>query len=117
MNGDPPRLTARQKRILKAAQTGTPPVLIAQRFQCSPRTISTELSRIRSAGVEVERFNRQGHAPAATLRLPRRALAALRREAKRRGISPRELAQRIISHAIKRGLVSSLIDGGGNDPA
>lgn len=111
MNGETPRLTARQKRILKAAQAGHQPVMIAQRFNCTPHAIRVELSRIRATGFEVERFSRQGHAPASTLRLPRAALSALRREAKRRGISPRELAQRIISHTIKRGLVASLLDG------
>ena len=111
MNGDTPRLTARQKRILKAAQAGKPPVMIASDFRCTPNAIHTELSRIRRAGFEVERFSKQGHAPASTLRLPRAALSGLRREAKRRGISPRELAQRIISHTIKRGLVASLLDG------
>jgi hypothetical protein len=110
MNGDTPRLTARQKRILKAALAGKPPVVIASDFRCTPNAIHIELSRIRRAGVEVERFSRRGHAPASTLRLPRAVLSGLRREAKRRGISPRELAQRILSHAMKRGLVATLLD-------
>jgi DeoR/GlpR family transcriptional regulator of sugar metabolism len=116
MNGEtPPRLTARQKRILRNAQSGTPPVMIAARFGSSPEAIRRELRRLRQAGVEVERFTGNARAPSTVLRLHRSKLTVLRRDAKRRGLSVRELAERIIAQVIKRGLVADLVDGGADE--
>lgn len=114
MNGDTPKLTRRQQRILRAARSGKPPAVMASRFQCSPDTIRREISRMRAKGEQIEHFNRSEHrAPAAALKLPRPRLAALRREAKRRGLSTRALAEKIIAGALAKGMVADLVDGAG----
>ena len=115
MNGEaPPRLTAREKRILRAAvNRGLPPSHIAEQFNTTPGAIRTALSALRQKGVSIEPFHGAKGAATSTLRIPRRTLAKLRREAKRRGLSPRQLTERIVAQVIKRGLVADLIDGSG----
>ena len=115
MNGETnPRLTAREKRIVRAAvERGLPPSHIAEQFSTTPAAIHSALKRIRQKGVAIEPFHAAKRVATSTLHIPRRTLAKLRREAKRRGLSPRQLTERIIAQVIKRGLVADLVDGDG----
>lgn len=115
MNGEiTPKLTAREKRIVRAAvDRRLSPSHIAVQFNTTPGAIKTALSTLRQKGVAIEPFHGAKGAATSTLHIPRCTLAKLRREAKRRGLSPRQLAERIIAQVIKRGLVADLVDGGG----
>ena len=117
MNGeDTARLTAREKRIIKSAvEHKLPPSEIAERFGTTPGAVYQALHKLRKKGVAVERFHGSKGTPATTVRVSRRTMAQLRREAKRRGMSPRQLTERIITQVIKRGLVADLVDGGADE--
>lgn len=115
MNGEiTPRLTARQKRIVKAAvEKRLPPAILAEHFRTTRGAMNTALYELRRKGIKIDPFSEARGQPTSTLRMPSRTLAKLRREAKRRGLSPRQLTERILREVLKRGLVADLLDGGG----
>ncbi|WP_204274031.1 hypothetical protein, partial [Enterobacter ludwigii] len=50
-----PALTERERRILKAAREGVPPVILARRFRTTPAAMSTALSKLRRLSHDVPR--------------------------------------------------------------
>lgn len=108
-------VTPRHRRIMKAARAGLPPVVIAQRFRTTAATISSTLTALRRMGYDIPRYQGDARAPVATVCLARDVASQFRRDAKRRGVAPRDLAASILTAVIQRKLVARLLDGGGRD--
>jgi hypothetical protein len=104
------KLTARQKRILRAAREGHPPVILARRFRTTPNAMSTALARLRRAGYRVPMFGTSTRAPASEVQVHQAALKVLAAAAKRRGITTRRAARLVIVWAATTGQLPGILD-------
>lgn len=104
-------MTPRQYRIYRAAKKeGVPPVEIAQRLRSTPDAIRSVLKRLRARGYDIPAASTGSRARTTTMSLPRWLATQLKRDAKRRGMAPRDLAVEIISEVIRRGSIPDLLD-------
>lgn len=106
-------LSPREKRLLKAVERGLPPVAIAERFRTSPAAVSSALARIRRKGVAVPHAPREARGRSNTVSVPWALLALFKREAKRRGTSPRLLAGALLTEIIRGNMIADLLKARG----
>lgn len=104
-------MTPRQYRIYQAAKKeGAAPVEIAQRFRSTPGAIRSVLKRLRARGYDIPAAPVTSRARTSTMSLPRWLATQLKRDAKRRGMAPRDLAVEIIAEVVRRGAIPDLLD-------
>lgn len=102
----------RRSRMIKAAREGHPPVEIARRYVISPNAVSNVFSRARKRGEHVPTFAGNVRGKVTVLFLPRATASMLRKDAKRRGMSPRNLASSILTAVMRNGLLPEILGDG-----
>ena len=113
----PAPLTPRQKRILKAAREGHPPVELARRFGTTAGAMSTALHTIRALGHDVPKFTSSVRAKLSPVQIEHGLLEQLSDDAKRRGITTRQLASQLLRVILRHDLTAALINSGSGGPS
>lgn len=108
--------TPRQYRIMRAIKTeGVAPCVLAGRFGTTPAAMRSLIKRLRAKGYDLPKAPRSSRAPSTAILVPRALASRLRRDAKRRGLAPRELIAALLAEIIRRGMTADLLDGGRRD--
>lgn len=106
-----------EDRILALAREGVAPKEIARRIGRQPSTVHSYLSLARSRGEAIPRFKRgsnwSGEKMLVCVDPPLHAPLAL--AAARRGITPREMAQSLLTACIEGDLIDAVMDDGPHD--
>lgn len=103
-----------QSQCVELALEGIRPSEIARIVNRSPQTVYGYIAAARRDGVKIKPFLK-GKPKGAHIWVPRKSIAMLRSAARRRKMTPDELAEQLLGTVATSGLIDKVLDRGASD--
>lgn len=102
-------MSSAEQRIIELALDGIRPSEIARIVNRTPATVYGYVYSARKKGVAIPEF-RKGAPKGSHIWVPRRSVVMLRKAARRRNLTPDQLAEKLLATVATSGLIDAVLD-------